>query len=291
MPTPIAGILLPGFGHYDKQKWKADRFLWHFNPHLDIAKQKLKARNNWLNQTESAFVWKSWQISLKVIGKARILKFLVILVLLERVITVARNHASSPLPSARSGQLVKISLAPRKSYEAKISDDGNLEQTGVLSYVFEHSQLSCEVSLSSFEQFNGPAICTVSDSDSQAKEYKGSFLNHVFTTDTDSKLDGLKILPNGTYCKAPLQEKKLTGKGICRYTDGSVYVGHFHDDDLHGLGKYEYAEGDIYDGEWKNGQWGGRGTYWFRDKKKHPNGNWTAADQVLRKSTNTQQIN
>lgn len=49
------------------------------------------------------------------------------------------------------------------------------------------------------------------------------------------------------------------GKGICYFTDGSVYEGDWANDKPNGKGRFVFSSGDFYNGEFKNGVFEGIG--------------------------------
>eukprot|EP00931_Biecheleriopsis_adriatica_P116705 TRINITY_DN92313_c0_g1_i1.p1 TRINITY_DN92313_c0_g1~~TRINITY_DN92313_c0_g1_i1.p1 ORF type:complete len:441 (-),score=93.84 TRINITY_DN92313_c0_g1_i1:224-1546(-) len=57
------------------------------------------------------------------------------------------------------------------------------------------------------------------------------------------------------------KQGKMTGSGVYRWSDGSVYEGNFVDGQLHGHGRLTWPEGSVYDGMWHNGEMHGQGTF------------------------------
>ena len=41
------------------------------------------------------------------------------------------------------------------------------------------------------------------------------------------------------------------GKGVLKYSDLSVFYGHFRNDKVEGTGRLILSQGDVYEGEWK----------------------------------------
>jgi len=60
----------------------------------------------------------------------------------------------------------------------------------------------------------------------------------------------------------------LTGSGIQRWSDGSVFEGTFLDGCPHGHGKFTWPEGSTFDGMWEQGEMTGQGSFFnkFGDK-------------------------
>ena len=55
------------------------------------------------------------------------------------------------------------------------------------------------------------------------------------------------------------------GKGIYKYSDGSIYDGNWHRGRRHGEGTYTYCNGDVYIGEWEDGYKSGKGVMKWRN--------------------------
>ncbi len=61
-------------------------------------------------------------------------------------------------------------------------------------------------------------------------------------------------------------KNKKHGRGICYYSDKSVYEGYFVSDLFEGSnGKFVWANGDVYFGDWKNGKMDGEGMFTHHD--------------------------
>lgn len=54
----------------------------------------------------------------------------------------------------------------------------------------------------------------------------------------------------------------ITGSGIYRWSDGSVYEGCFLNGKPHGHGRLSWPEGSVYDGSWIEGELHGQGTFY-----------------------------
>ena len=46
-----------------------------------------------------------------------------------------------------------------------------------------------------------------------------------------------------------------------KYTDGSVYQGHWQENNKHGFGTFTYPNGEKYEGTWVRGRKNGTGVY------------------------------
>lgn len=58
------------------------------------------------------------------------------------------------------------------------------------------------------------------------------------------------------------RQGKMTGTGVYRWMDGSVYSGFFVDGRPHGHGELKWSEGSEYDGAWRDGEMDGQGRFY-----------------------------
>lgn len=58
------------------------------------------------------------------------------------------------------------------------------------------------------------------------------------------------------------RQGRMTGTGVYRWMDGSVYTGSFVHTQPHGHGHLAWPEGSEYDGAWKNGEMDGQGRFY-----------------------------
>lgn len=81
---------------------------------------------------------------------------------------------------------------------------------------------------------------------------------------------GLQVLTARTVLGEPVpwgryegawKQDQITGSGIYRWYDGSVYEGNFLEGRPHGHGKFTWPEGSSYDGMWAQGEMTGQGTF------------------------------
>lgn len=62
------------------------------------------------------------------------------------------------------------------------------------------------------------------------------------------------------------QKDKKHGRGICYFSDKSIYEGYYVNDVFEGSnGKFVWPNGDSYFGDWKNGKMEGEGIFTHRD--------------------------
>lgn len=57
------------------------------------------------------------------------------------------------------------------------------------------------------------------------------------------------------------RQDQMTGSGVYRWSDGSVYEGCFVNRQPHGHGRLTWPEGSSYDGDWRTGEMHGQGTF------------------------------
>eukprot|EP00419_Tripos_fusus_P018502 CAMPEP_0172743006 /NCGR_PEP_ID=MMETSP1074-20121228/131051_1 /TAXON_ID=2916 /ORGANISM="Ceratium fusus, Strain PA161109" /LENGTH=426 /DNA_ID=CAMNT_0013573653 /DNA_START=89 /DNA_END=1366 /DNA_ORIENTATION=+ len=68
------------------------------------------------------------------------------------------------------------------------------------------------------------------------------------------------------------QKDMLTGQGIQRWYDGSVFEGNFLNGCLHGHGIFTWPEGSTYDGMWEQGEMTGQGSFFSKFEGKSMSG-------------------
>ena len=66
---------------------------------------------------------------------------------------------------------------------------------------------------------------------------------------------------DGSVYVGEFKDDQLNGQGTFTSADGSVYVGEFKDDQLNGQGTYTSADGGVYVGEYKDNERNGQGAY------------------------------
>jgi hypothetical protein len=66
-------------------------------------------------------------------------------------------------------------------------------------------------------------------------------------------------LPDGFEYTGDWVEGQITGEGVARYPNGSVYEGAFLEGRPHGQGRMVFADGSTYEGEWEEGAITGTG--------------------------------
>lgn len=73
---------------------------------------------------------------------------------------------------------------------------------------------------------------------------------------------GIFILPTGSkYCGERDEDGNISGKGVCQYKNGDIYLGFWSQNTREGKGKYTFANGDVYEGDWLDNKMTGKGTY------------------------------
>jgi len=58
-----------------------------------------------------------------------------------------------------------------------------------------------------------------------------------------------------------LQDGKMSGRGLFKYTNGDVYEGEFRNDLKEGVGRLRYHSGAVFEGEYVQDRRSGRGMY------------------------------
>ena len=68
------------------------------------------------------------------------------------------------------------------------------------------------------------------------------------------------------------------GKGIMRWTDGSIYKGEWKKGKMHGLGEYKWSPDHFYKGYYKEGKKHGAGKF-YTSPSKFLKGDWEKGDK------------
>lgn len=76
---------------------------------------------------------------------------------------------------------------------------------------------------------------------------------------------GLRQFSNQSVYLGQWYQQQRNGRGQLIYPDGSVYEGYWMNDKREGLGRFADASGDVYEGEWKNDNVNGKGKYTLKN--------------------------
>ncbi len=78
---------------------------------------------------------------------------------------------------------------------------------------------------------------------------------------------GIMKYSNGSVFSGQWVNGKMHGNGSVRWDDGSIYTGQWEMGKRTGYGTYTWPNGDTYTGLWKENQMCGRGIYYYSDGK------------------------
>ena len=76
---------------------------------------------------------------------------------------------------------------------------------------------------------------------------------------------GVRVYSNGSKYVGHFSDGEVHGEGMMIYANGDKYVGNFHRGHVSGRGVMKYLRGDTYDGHFLNGYYFGEGKYTWSD--------------------------
>lgn len=82
------------------------------------------------------------------------------------------------------------------------------------------------------------------------------------------------FMSNNDYYIGEMKGNLKHGKGIYKYSDGTVYEGRFVDNMQTGQCTIHYANGDIYEGLIEDGKFQSKGKYTYKSYDLAFDGNW-----------------
>jgi len=89
--------------------------------------------------------------------------------------------------------------------------------------------------------------------------YEGEFTRGSMTG------NGVYRCTNGTIYVGACKDQKKHGLGTMRYPNGGIYSGEYDQNKKHGKGYFQWPDGDVYHGVWKNNRRFGPGILHTRD--------------------------
>ena len=82
------------------------------------------------------------------------------------------------------------------------------------------------------------------------------------------------FMANNDHFIGQMANNRKHGKGVYKYSDGTVYEGEFREDSQTGRGVLRYLNGDVYEGGLVDGLFSGEGRYHYKEEGMVYEGHW-----------------